>query len=155
MTKLGANVHSLIGVHTRISFSAWWCTEAEKKSSFLLTRLKESRLVHVHVRWLINSWSLTKPVETIMNTVKLHDNTICVNIWTKFRCLEINEWRMSTLPLSFKLFRMSQLIIAWFVVIFVDVECLTALLRFTRKQQTGFCAHFRSVNSEMEMINNP
>lgn len=71
MTKLGANVHTLIGVHTRRSFSAWWCTEAEKKSSFLLTGLKEPRLVHVHVRRLINSRSLTKLVKTIVNHVKL------------------------------------------------------------------------------------
>lgn len=32
MTKLGANVHTLIGVRTRRSFSAWWCTEAENEA---------------------------------------------------------------------------------------------------------------------------
>lgn len=39
MTKLGANVHTLIGVQTKRSFSARWCTEAGKKSSFLLALL--------------------------------------------------------------------------------------------------------------------
>lgn len=43
--------------------------QKQKKEQLLVNEAK--RLVHVLVRWLINSWSLTKPVKTIVNRVKL------------------------------------------------------------------------------------